>query len=369
MKVKKLSVGIRIGITLLSLSVTLNFGTEVEALSAGTHIRSGQREAGVSGDSATHVLFIGNSLTYTNDLPKTLEDIATLGNHAVRCASVTRPGFALIDHLDGGSDAVDVIRRGGWQYVILQQGPSSLPESRVILIDGTVRFDVEIRAIGAVTSLYMVWPDLSRFAYFEDVRLNYKAAADTVGGLFLPAGEAWLTAWDNEPSLALYGGDDFHPSPLGTFLVALVMYERITGSDARELPPIAVVAGDTLSVSEQTVRLLQASAHTTNSRYLITGAEDLKPSNDIPMNSEMNQNYPNPFNPSTTISYRLPTLSDVRLRVFDALGREVATLVDGVVQPGINTVVFDAHNLAGGVYYYQLQTRTYVETKKLILLK
>ena len=354
---------------MLFLSVTLSFGNDVEAMFGGTDSSSPQRKAGVSGDSTIQVLFIGNSLTYANDLPRTLQDMASLGNHAVHCASVTRGGFALIDHLDGGSDAVAVIRQGGWHYVILQQGPSSLPESRVILIDGTVRFDVEIRAVGAVTSLYMVWPDKSRFAFFEAVRQNYKAAADTVGGLFLPAGEAWLKAWAGDPSLALYGGDDFHPSPLGTFLAALVMYERITGSDARELPPIAVVAGDTLSVSEQTVRLLQASAHATNSRYLITGAEDLQPGNDVPMNNEMSQNYPNPFNPSTTISYRLSTPSEVRLRIFDALGREVATLVDGVVQPGINTVVFDAHNLAGGIYYYRLQTRTYVETKKLILLK
>ena len=107
----------------------------------------------------------------------------------------------------------------------------------------------------------MVWPDKSRFAFFEAVRVNYKAAADEVGGLFLPAGEAWLKAWERDTSLALYGGDNFHPSPLGTFLAALVIYERVTDADARALPPIAIVAGDTLEVSEETVRLLQ-SEHT-----------------------------------------------------------------------------------------------------------
>ena len=369
MKTKKFCIGITIGILFLFLGAALNFGADVGAMSASTHGRSPQRKASVSSDSIIQVLFIGNSLTYVNDLPGTLEGIAASGNHAFHCASVTRPGFALIDHLDGGSDAVDVIRQGGWQYVILQQGPSSLPESRVILIDGTVRFDVEIRAIGGITSLYMVWPDKSRFAYFEAVRQNYKAAADTVGGLFLPSGEAWLKAWESEPSLALYGADDFHPSPLGTYLAALVMYERITGSDARELPPIAVVAGDTLSVSEQTVRLLQSSAHVTNSRYLITGVEDLQPGHDIPINNEMSQNYPNPFNPKTEVRFEVSVSGSVSLKVFDVLGREVATLVDEEKQPGVYNVSWDATSVPSGVYFYRFQAANFTEVKKMLLLE
>jgi hypothetical protein len=353
----------------LVLCVIVHAGLNLEASSATTPPLAWPVEASLAGDSVTNVLFVGNSLTYTNDLPRTLEDLAASGNHALHCASVTRPGFALIDHLDGGSDAVAVIRQGGWHYVILKQGPSSLDESLVILIDGTVRFDVEIRAIGAMTSLYLVWPDKSRFAYFEAVRRNYKAAADTVGGLFLPAGEAWLTAWDDEPSLALYGSDDFHPSPLGTYLAALVMYERITGSDARALPPVAVVAGETLAVSRETVQILQSSAHTTNARYVTTGVAAERDGAGIPVLTGLGQNYPNPFNPSTTIHYQLSTVSNVVLRVFDLLGREVATLVNAVEQPGTKTVRFDARVLSGGVYYYRLEAGTFVETRKLLLLK
>ena len=218
-------------------------------------------------DTVVHVLFIGNSLTYVNDLPGTVSRIASSGNKRVICESVAMPGYALIDHLDGGSNAVEVIRRGGWDYVVLQQGPSSLPESRVILVDGALRFDKEIRAVGARTALYMVWPDKSRFAFFEDVRLNYKFAADTVGGLFLPAGEAWLTAWKFDSTLALYGPDDFHPSPLGTFLAGLVIFEGITGCNPEHLPLYAFAAGDTLHVPEETINLLHRSAHLTNARY------------------------------------------------------------------------------------------------------
>lgn len=220
---------------------------------------------------ALKVLFIGNSLTFVNDLPATVSGIATADGQRIAYHTTANPGFALVDHLDGGSDAVDQVKQGGWDFVILQQGPSSLPDSRVLLIDGTQRFDQYIRAVGATTALYMVWPDKSRYAFFEDVRVSYKLAADTVGGLFLPAGEAWLTAWQVDSTLPFYGPDNFHPSPLGTYLAALVIYERITGRDVRNLPPQVVVNGQKLDVSEATVRLLQLAAHVTNSRYETTG--------------------------------------------------------------------------------------------------
>jgi photosystem II stability/assembly factor-like uncharacterized protein len=81
------------------------------------------------------------------------------------------------------------------------------------------------------------------------------------------------------------------------------------------------------------------------------------------------QNYPNPFNPSTTISYQLQTQSNVTLKVFDVLGREVATLLSGVEQPGYKSVNFDARSLSSGIYYYRLQAGNYIETKKLLLIR
>lgn len=214
-----------------------------------------------------HVLYVGNSLTFVNDLPETVAGIMAMAGQEISYKAITRPDFALIDHLNGGSDAVSEIKRGGWDVVILQQGPSSLPESRDLLIQWTGAFDQIIRSVGARTALYMVWPSKDRFSFFEDVRLSYKLAADTVGGIFLPAGEAWLKAWADSAELPLYGPDDFHPSPLGTFLAALVIYERISGGNAEDLPPQVKVAGNVLDVPEETARLLQRVAHTTNQRY------------------------------------------------------------------------------------------------------
>lgn len=79
--------------------------------------------------------------------------------------------------------------------------------------------------------------------------------------MFLPAGQAWLNAWRESPALPLYGPDGFHPGPLGTYLAALVVFEGITGVDARRLAPGARVNDGFTVVPEATVRLLQRAAH------------------------------------------------------------------------------------------------------------
>jgi hypothetical protein len=213
------------------------------------------------------VLFIGNSLTYMNDLPGTVARVATNGGDSIEVESVALPDLALIDHVKGQSSAVEVIRSRRWDYVVLQQGPSSLPLSRDTLILATRLLDPDIRAAGGRVAELMVWPARENFAGFDQVRTSYQDAALAVDGLFLPAGEAWRTAWATDPSLPLYGNDGYHPSVLGTFLAALVVYEGITGRDAQTLPPTGYADGHTLDVSAGTVRLLQRAAHETVTRF------------------------------------------------------------------------------------------------------
>ncbi len=99
---------------------------------------------------------------------------------------------------------------------------------------------------------------------------------------------------------------------------------------------------------------------------------------EVPANFELMQNYPNPFNPTTTISFDIPVGTygpaspagrRTSLQVYDLLGREVATLVNEVKEPGRYTVSFDAVGLASGVYYYRLKADTFTATKKLLLLR
>jgi photosystem II stability/assembly factor-like uncharacterized protein len=91
--------------------------------------------------------------------------------------------------------------------------------------------------------------------------------------------------------------------------------------------------------------------------------------NQLPSDYWLFQNYPNPFNPVTSISYSIPRTGNVKLVVFDVLGREVSTLVNEVKTPGTYTVNFNAVNLASGIYIYRIETGDFVNTKKMVLIK
>ncbi len=91
--------------------------------------------------------------------------------------------------------------------------------------------------------------------------------------------------------------------------------------------------------------------------------------NSLPTRIELEQNYPNPFNPGTNINYHLPEASEVRLEVYDMLGRRVAILVDGRVSAGQHTVHFDGSNLSSGVYIYRLTVGDQVISRQLTLMK
>jgi hypothetical protein len=212
------------------------------------------------------VLFIGNSLTYVNDLPGTLSVLALSTGDTVRVAEVTEPDYALVDHVVAGR-AVPVIKAGGWQFVVLQQGPSSVQINRDSLIMMTRYFDPFIRAIGATAALYSVWPQVVYYNTFDRAIESYRLAAQAVGGLYLPVGAAWQAALAGDPELALYSPDGLHPTELGTYLAALVMYERFTGKDARQLSGQALVSRRPMpEVPESRVRFLQRMAHEANQK-------------------------------------------------------------------------------------------------------
>jgi gluconolactonase len=84
---------------------------------------------------------------------------------------------------------------------------------------------------------------------------------------------------------------------------------------------------------------------------------------------ELFPNFPNPFNPSTAISYQLPDVSHVTLKVYDLLGRQIRTLISGIEEPGTHEVEFDGGDLSSGVYFYRLDAGSHIETKAMVLLK
>ena len=208
-------------------------------------------------DPDLRILFIGNSLTYVNDLPSLVQRLGRSDPaRAVTVSSVTFGGYSLEDHWNQG-DALAAIRQGGWDLVVMQQGPSALPESRTNLIEWTTRFATEIRKVGARPALYMVWPPLERESDWNAVTASYAAAATAVNGLLFPAGEALRSARRADPGMPLFESDGFHPSPLGSAGAALVIY-----AVAARVSPVGLSAsaGETTLPADQVARMETAAA-------------------------------------------------------------------------------------------------------------
>ena len=103
----------------------------------------------------------------------------------------------------------------------------------------------------------------------------------------------------------------------------------------------------------------------TGSPTEVTGVREIS----APLTFTLNQNYPNPFNPSTNISFSIPSKSFVSLKIYDRLGREVATIFSEEISAGYYTRKWNAANIPGGIYFYRLKAGSFTETKKLILLR
>jgi hypothetical protein len=208
------------------------------------------------------ILFIGNSLTYTNDLPYMVRALAdSLGEPPV-VDQVALPDYSLEDHWVDGR-AARAIRGGCWSYVVMQQGPSSQSDSRALLLEYAARFDAIVRAQGGRSALFSVWPAESRRADFDRAIESYALAADHVDGVMLPAATAWLRAWERDPGLDLYA-DGLHPTQSGSYLAALVIAARLSGRAPAEMPASFTVrapnASQTVRFDAETAATLQAAA-------------------------------------------------------------------------------------------------------------
>ena len=185
--------------------------------------------------AGARVLFLGNSLTEFNNLPQLVRSLSAAAGLNWVIEAQTVGGGALEDHWNRGL-AVPRIQNGNWDAVIMQQGPSALPESRVNLRQWTVRFNNVTIEAGGLSALYMVWPMTDRFSDYDRVRDSYALAARDVAGYFLPAGESWRAAWREDPAMQLYGPDGFHPTLAGSYAAALTIFAGLSGMSPVGLP-------------------------------------------------------------------------------------------------------------------------------------
>lgn len=207
------------------------------------------------------VLFVGNSLTRTNDLPAVVRALAAADGLELEVAAVVRDGFSLADHRAAGV-ALERVAAGGWDVVVLQQGPSALPESRVELLREAEIFARAIRAAGARPALFMVWPSRERAFDLPRVVESYRLAAAASDALLAPAGEAWRLALRRSGAPTLWGRDGLHPTPAGTYLAALTVYGALTGREVAALPDRLELDAGAIRLSERAGRALRECAAT-----------------------------------------------------------------------------------------------------------
>ncbi len=206
------------------------------------------------------VLFIGNSLTSANDLPGVVARVAEAAHDSIRVAMVARPNLAVIDHVNGSSDAVAQIDGGQWTFVVLQQGPTTGAVCRDTLIIAAMRLAPHIRGAGARAALFLPWVPQGFPQSLELARQSATMAAQAVGGVVVPIGIAWRDALDAAPDTPLYDLDGYHPAPAGTLLSALTLYDRLFGRDVRDIPmeSLVTLAG---RLTPAQLRMMAAAAH------------------------------------------------------------------------------------------------------------
>jgi hypothetical protein len=209
---------------------------------------------------ALRVLFIGNSLTAFHRLPDLVAALANAQGFALESESLTAGNFSLEDHWRS-PHVLKLLRSRAWDFVVLQQGPSSRPESRVLLARWAKRFAEEIAKNGALPALYMVWPFEGQKNGFAQVAKSYRDAAKSAKARILPAGEAWERCLRVQPQLELYLDDGLHPTPAGTYLAALVITQGLTGLAPATAPRRLVLSdGAVFELPEEVAQLLRHAA-------------------------------------------------------------------------------------------------------------
>jgi hypothetical protein len=171
-----------------------------------TSISCGNETYGESNQSSkvnsdTAVLFVGNSLTYSNSLPQLFQKFAQQKGKHVAVEMLALPNYALVDHLADGN-VQKLIASGKYKYVVVQQGPSSQQEGRALLLEAAPVLEKLCKDNGARLAFFMVWPAYSNYHTFSGVIQNYTDAAALNGTILCPVGKVWKSHIDSSKDLS-----------------------------------------------------------------------------------------------------------------------------------------------------------------------
>jgi hypothetical protein len=188
------------------------------------------------------VLFVGNSYTYTNDLPRVVQQLSAVHGREIVSSMLASPNFAISDHFGNGVYQSVVSR--GYDWVILQQGPSSLPENREHLAFWSKRAADIARGYGSRVALFSAWPALQNDFTWLAAERSYHEAAEFSQTCVLPVATAWRFSRERMAGVELYQDDLLHPTEAGTLLAAMTILRGLDFGAFVEATPDAASALD-----------------------------------------------------------------------------------------------------------------------------
>jgi photosystem II stability/assembly factor-like uncharacterized protein len=286
----------------------------------------------------------------------------------------------------GYIDSVFRSTNNGATWTEVNNGLSSLPDIRAFVVSGTTLFagtsGAYPRGVYLSTDNGTHWTTANNQLASENIRTlavsgTYIYAGTDGSGIFLSTdkGTSWTAVNTGLPTnvsgnaLAVSGANIFAGSASGNAASGIFVstdngaHWTTAGSGLTNPDVVALaVAGTYLYAGTFGDGIWRRPLSEMVTSVPLSSGE-------LPARFSLEHNYPNPFNPSTAIKYELPNSSDVRLSVYDMLGREVAVLVNERRDAGVHEVTFDGSNLASGVYFYRLQAGALVQSRKLVLLR
>ncbi|MDT0554271.1 SGNH/GDSL hydrolase family protein [Urechidicola vernalis] len=180
----------------------------------------------VDAQNNSTILFIGNSLTYTNNLPQLVKKEAKKKGVKIKSTVLAKPNYAIVDHLNEGS-VQKKLKAKNYDYIIIQQGPSSQPEGKKLLIESGIAINALIKGTKTKLVYFMVWPSMAYYQTFDGVIKNHKDAAKLNNALLCPVGEEWKQHFDATKNFDYYGPDGFHPSLKGSKKAAEIIVKTL----------------------------------------------------------------------------------------------------------------------------------------------
>ncbi len=239
-----------------------------EACLAGLWLLRNQANCGPGPSGAvTHVLFIGNSYTYVNDLPSVFTRLACAGGRKVQTATLATGGWTLANHL-ASPQTSSTLQQQKWDFVVLQeqsQTPATDYGRTEVMYPAARALVSQIRAQGAQPLFFLTWghqngwPEagLPDYATMQaQLSVGYLGIARELNAPVVPVGAAWQAAQGQKPPLALWQSDGSHPSEAGTYLAACVFYAAVF----RQSPEGLAYLGGQPPAAARTLQALAANA-------------------------------------------------------------------------------------------------------------